>query len=182
MSLRPPETFRHCPMCGKQPAKVGGNPFRCKSCGFVFYFGPAVAVGGILTDAEGRILLIRRARDPGAGKYGLPGGFVDEGETGEEAVIREIKEEVGLTATVSSYLCSFENLYDHNEIIAPILDIYYLCQTESFDDLALAPDEVSEFEFAIPTKAHLDNMAFPANRRALETYTQRRALNPAINS
>jgi 8-oxo-dGTP diphosphatase len=53
-------------------------------------------VGGITFDDQGRLLLIRRANDPGAGLWSLPGGRVEPGESDTEAVIREMAEETGL--------------------------------------------------------------------------------------
>jgi 8-oxo-dGTP diphosphatase len=53
-------------------------------------------VGGIAFDAHGRLLLIRRANDPGSGQWSLPGGRVEPGETDKEAVVRELFEETGL--------------------------------------------------------------------------------------
>lgn len=57
-------------------------------------------VGGIVRDARGRVLLIRRAHPPGEGLWSVPGGRVERGETDEAALAREIREETGLTAVV----------------------------------------------------------------------------------
>ncbi len=56
---------------------------------------PVVGVGAIILDAD-KILLEKRRNSPGKGKWSIPGGLVDLGETVEEAVIREVKEETGL--------------------------------------------------------------------------------------
>ena len=53
-------------------------------------------VGAIVTDAAGRLLLIRRGHEPGKGLWSLPGGRVEPGETDEQAVVREVREETGL--------------------------------------------------------------------------------------
>ena len=57
-------------------------------------------VGGIVTDADGRLLLIRRGREPEAGRWSLPGGRVEPGETAAEATAREVAEETGLRVEV----------------------------------------------------------------------------------
>jgi 8-oxo-dGTP diphosphatase len=62
---------------------------------------PVVAcVGAVVLDGDGRLLLIRRGHDPHAGLWSLPGGRVEDGETLEQAVRREVREETGLTVTV----------------------------------------------------------------------------------
>ena len=56
---------------------------------------PIVGVGAVILD-EGKILLEKRKNAPGKGKWSIPGGLVDLGESIEQAVIREVKEETGL--------------------------------------------------------------------------------------
>jgi len=53
---------------------------------------------------EGRVVLVRRGREPFAGSWALPGGFVECGETVEQAVLREVREETGVEAEVVSLL------------------------------------------------------------------------------
>jgi ADP-ribose pyrophosphatase YjhB (NUDIX family) len=58
--------------------------------------GIVPCVGAIITDAAGRLLLIKRGHEPGKGLWSIPGGRVEPGETDEQAVIREVREETGL--------------------------------------------------------------------------------------
>jgi len=59
--------------------------------------GPVIpAVGAVIRDGDGRLLLIKRGHEPGAGLWSLPGGRVKANETDAQAVEREIKEETGL--------------------------------------------------------------------------------------
>ena len=174
MSQTSSERFHFCPQCGRSRADVGGNPLACADCGFKHYFGPAVAVGAIILDSQDRILFLRRARDPGKGKLGLPGGFVDLNESGEEAAAREIFEEVGLRVASTKYLTTFVNSYCYLGTDIPVLDLFYICKVDSFASLAAAPDEVKQVEFLIPSKPHLDDMAFASNRRAVEFFIAHR--------
>jgi ADP-ribose pyrophosphatase YjhB (NUDIX family) len=57
-------------------------------------------VGAVVHDEEHRLLMIRRANPPGAGRWSLPGGRVEAGESDTEAVCREVAEETGLVVTV----------------------------------------------------------------------------------
>jgi 8-oxo-dGTP diphosphatase len=65
---------------------------------------PALAVDCVVFDPQGRLLLIRRKNPPFQDRYALPGGFVDCGETTEQAAARELMEETGLAATSLSLI------------------------------------------------------------------------------
>ena len=56
-------------------------------------------VGAIITDPAGRLLLIKRGHEPEAGRWSLPGGRIEPGESDEQALVREVREETGLTVT-----------------------------------------------------------------------------------
>lgn len=57
-------------------------------------------VGALVRDGAGRLLLVRRANEPGRGLWSLPGGRVEPGESAEQALVREVREETGLLVTV----------------------------------------------------------------------------------
>ena len=65
-------------------------------CGFVFYLDPKIAVGTVIQMPNGAIVLVKRAIEPGYGKWVFPGGYVDRGEEITLAAIREAKEEAGV--------------------------------------------------------------------------------------
>lgn len=70
---------------------------------------PVVGVGGVVV-RDGAVLLVKRAAEPLAGEWSLPGGMVEAGETLEEAVVRELREETGLTVVVRGLIECFERI------------------------------------------------------------------------
>ncbi|HXZ65807.1 MAG TPA: NUDIX domain-containing protein [Streptosporangiaceae bacterium] len=65
-------------------------------------------VGAVIRDEAGRLLMIMRGHDPGRGLWSIPGGRIEPGETAEEAVVREVREETGLTVTCGPLLGTAE--------------------------------------------------------------------------
>jgi 8-oxo-dGTP diphosphatase len=63
-----------------------------------------LAASAVVTDAEGRVLLVERSRDPQRGRWSVPGGRVEPGESLEEAAVRETLEETGLRVVVGREL------------------------------------------------------------------------------
>jgi 8-oxo-dGTP diphosphatase len=61
-------------------------------------------VGAVVFDHAGRLLLVRRAHEPGRGRWSVPGGRVEPGETDYQAVIREVAEETGLAVEITRLL------------------------------------------------------------------------------
>lgn len=168
------KAWKYCPRCGVAAAKTGHHPFVCAECRFTHFFGPVSAVGAIATDPDGQVLLLVRANDPGRGMYGLPGGFADPGETAEEALQREVLEEVQLEVTSYHYLASFPNEYVYHGFILPVTDLFFVVEVRSFDTMKLADGEISAWHFCHPTKRELKRMAFESNRRALEFFLKSR--------
>lgn len=65
-------------------------------------------VGAVIRDPAGRLLLIRRGHEPGAGLWSLPGGRIEPGETHQQAVVREVLEETGLSVECGRLLGTAE--------------------------------------------------------------------------
>jgi ADP-ribose pyrophosphatase len=120
------------------------------------------------------VLLLVRGKDPGKGKYGLPGGFVDPGETAEEALAREVQEEIGLTVRSQTYLTSFPNQYVFGGFTLPVTDLFFVMEVQSFDPIRTVDGEIDDWHFCHPGRRELNRMAFESNRKALEVFLARK--------
>ena len=90
---------RHCPLCGSDlvPGRVEGRERqRCSQCRFVLFENPAGAAAGVVVDAGGRVLLVRRALAPHKGDWALPAGYQEIDEQPRQCCEREVREETGL--------------------------------------------------------------------------------------
>lgn len=167
------ELFRFCPRCGKQTiAPEGPHAIRCRECDFLFFFNSATAVGGLIPDDRGRLLLLRRAKEPSKGKWGMPGGFLDRGESAEMALIREVREEVNLEVTGCEYLCSAPNYYAYHGITYVTADLFFVCRVHDWATLQ-ALDEVLSCEMVHPADIDPAEMAFASMRHAVGEYRKR---------
>jgi ADP-ribose pyrophosphatase YjhB (NUDIX family) len=163
------QPFRFCPRCGaplERRLLKAGEPERlvCThgSCGFVFYLDPKIAVGTIIATASDRLVLVRRAIEPGYGKWVFPGGYVDRGETLTAAAIREAREECGLDVRLDGLV----NIYSYPGRI-PVIVVYAATAmggTLTNDDESL---ETAEFERdALPWS----ELAFRSTEEGLRDY------------
>lgn len=133
--------LRHCPHCGSSAFEaISPKEFLCGDCGFNFFTNAACAVAVIITDKKGRMLLTLRAREPWKGMLDLPGGFVDPGETVEDAVRREMKEELGAEVTGMKYLCSYPNKYIFSGYEVSTIDLGFICELDDVSNLGCMDD------------------------------------------
>ena len=112
-------------------------------------------------------MMTERAHDPAKGKLGLPGGFLERGETAEEGLIREVKEEVGIAVDNLEYLCSSPNRYEFGGIVYDTLDLFYTAVATS-TDTTLDDAEVAAVHWRQVQDIHPDELAFESFHHAFE--------------
>lgn len=164
--MRPPDLFRHCPRCGAA-AEPGATPFRCGGCGLTYFLNPTVAAAAYIFDHAGRALFIRRANEPAKGKLAIPGGFIDVGETAEEALRREVREEVGIEIDRPAYLGSWTNEYPYRGVTYPVVDLVFTARAVN-PGAAQSLDAVAGLDWRPVAGVDPDELAFPSLRGGRE--------------
>jgi ADP-ribose pyrophosphatase YjhB (NUDIX family) len=154
-------------MCGgalESRLLKSGEPERlvCVACGFVFYLDPKVAVGTIIRGDDERILLVRRAIEPGYGKWVFPGGYVDRGEEVLVAALREAREEAGLDIRIDRLV----GIYSYAGR-TPIIIVYAATTSGS---VVVVDDEGLEARWFQATEIPWDDLAFRSTQEALKDY------------
>ena len=159
--------YRFCPRCGgalERRVVKTGEPERpvCARCGFVFYLDPKIAVGTIIQSQHGRLVLVRRAIEPGYGKWVFPGGYVDRGEPLTAAAIREAREECGLDVRLDALV----NIYSYAGR-APVIVVY---AATAIGGTLCVDDECLEAVERDPADIPWDDLAFQSTHEGLRDY------------
>jgi ADP-ribose pyrophosphatase YjhB (NUDIX family) len=131
------DEWRHCPRCGASVEPAGGRA-ECGACGYVVYANPVPAACALVVDDAGRVLLARRAWEPYAGCWDLPGGFLHEDEHPLDGLRRELAEETGLAVEPADFLGAFMVPYEERTV----LNLVWLARVRGGEERAA--DDVSE--------------------------------------
>jgi ADP-ribose pyrophosphatase YjhB (NUDIX family) len=159
--------YSFCPLCGgdlELRTLKTTEPGRlvCIQCGFIFYLDPKVAVGTIIRDDRNHIVLVKRAIEPGYGKWVFPGGYVDRGEEVKVAAVREAREEVGLDILLGRLI----NVYSYPGR-APVIIVY---AATIIGGCLACDDEGLEARFFAPEEIPWDELAFRSTHEALREF------------
>jgi ADP-ribose pyrophosphatase YjhB (NUDIX family) len=158
--------YRFCPRCGgdldNRVVKVS-EPKRlvCQACSFIFYQDPKVVAGTVVT-LDGGIVLLKRGVEPALGKWVFPGGYVDRGESVQDAAVRETKEESQLDVKLGPLL----NVYSYPR--SPNVIVVYTA--EVIGGRLAAADESLEARIYSATELPWHELAFESTRDALNDY------------
>ena len=160
--------YRFCPRCGggleKRSIKaIEPKRLVCRACSFIFYQDPKVVAGTIFT-LKGGVVLLRRGVEPAMGKWVFPGGYVDRGESVQEAAVRETLEESRLQVALDGLL----DVYSYSK--SPNVIIVYRAHIIA-GELA-AGDESVEAATFVASQIPWPDLAFDSTRDALKDYVK----------
>ena len=157
--------LKFCPYCaGRFERKhvEGRDRLVCKSCNEIYYQNPLPAATALVLNRDNQLLLGKRAVEPAKGAWCLPGGFIEIDESMQQAALRELKEETGLTGKIISFVgCFFQEsrFYDGGVII-----FGYRVDAES--GAPRAGDDMQELTFYDLDK--LPPVAFESHRKLID--------------
>ena len=163
------EEFKYCPICGHPLIhQTENNSPRCVKCDRVFYSAPHPTASAIITDAQGEhFLLARRKFDPFRGYWDIPGGFLALGESLEDGLRRELREELKIEIGIKELLGSYPDVYGKD--LTPTINIFYVATI--VEGIPTARSDVSEVQWfnrnEIPS-----NIAFECVRLAINTWLE----------
>jgi 8-oxo-dGTP diphosphatase len=173
-SLNPAlEDVRYCPRCGNDATIKFPRSITCGKCGYGAFYNPKPVACAITTNPQDEIILLRRGFEPNKGRWSMPGGFVDLGESVEDAAIRETNEEIGVDITLQQLVGVYSRSTDR------IVVVVYAARTEGTPTRTEEALEVQAFR---PTTIPWDELAFWSDGRALRDYLNLTAASAAASS
>jgi 8-oxo-dGTP diphosphatase len=159
VSLNPAlEDAPYCPRCRAEVVVEFPRSVACPACGYRAFHNPKPVACAIPRDDEGRVVLLRRAFDPGAGLWTFPGGFVDLGESVEDAARREVREELEIDVELGGLV----GVYSRNDdrIVLVVFAARPLGAPRT-------TEEATEVQAFAPADIPWDELAFWSTERAL---------------
>lgn len=162
MSLNPAlDDVRFCPRCGGAATVEHPRLLRCGGCGYHAFYNPKPVASAIPVDGAGRLILLRRGFAPGAGLWTFPGGFVDLGESVEDAARREVREEIDIDVELGGLVGVYSR--PDERVVLVVFAAVALGEPRTTDE---AP-EVRAFG---PDELPWDELAFWSTERALRDH------------
>ena len=173
MAHHPLELFQFCPKCGSSDFEIHNALSRhCNKCGFTYYQNPRASTAAFIMNGKGELLVARRAKEPAKDTLDLPGGFVDNNETAEQGMVREILEETGLHLSADNvkYLFSIPNVYHYSGMDIHTLDLFFLCRIEEEEVPVEAADDAGELAWVPLREVYVERFGLHSIRQAIHRF------------
>ncbi len=161
--------FKYCPQCTSPDIEIiNDKQLICPSCQFTYFHNAPAAVMCVLV-FQGQILLSVRNMEPAKGFLDLVGGFIDPGENAEQALTRELHEELGIVVSDFTYLGSATNDYHYKSILYKTCDLVYFSQLKKVP-VEFDQKEIRELVLFYPDQINKKDIGFKSVHSALKLY------------
>lgn len=167
------EAYKFCPICGQANWQKEQHSMQCQNCGYKIYLNPCIGGVAVILDEQGRLLVVRRSKDPAKGTWHLPGGFVEVGETIEQAIEREVQEELNIKVRAEEYLFSIPNRYQYKGIERYPLDFFFRCKIVDMTELNIDLSENTDCAFLSPAEINIEEFGLPSIREGIRRYLKK---------
>jgi NAD+ diphosphatase len=158
----PLKVLKFCPKCGSPDFKTAGDrSLKCYSCGFHFFVNASAAVAALVTDGNGKLMMVTRGVEPNYGKLDLPGGFIDHHESVEDGVKRELFEELGMKVKSMKYISSAPNEYIFSGFSVFTIDLAFEVIPDSIENLK-PMDDILDYKFYAEGEFNYDDIPAPS--------------------
>jgi len=169
---KPENVIKFCPKCGSKKFNFEGErSFLCEDCGFHYFINSSAAVAALIQNDEGELMLTVRAFNPNKGMLDLPGGFVDPMESAENALRREIKEELNMEVTEMKYLTSFPNEYIFSGFSVFTTDMAFVCKVKGWENMHIQ-DDITDVVFVNQHNLDWDQVSAPSIKSIIKAFWQ----------
>ena len=166
----PLNVIKFCPKCSSSEFKTSGTrSLKCKSCGFHLFFNSSAAVAALVNNGNGKLMLVTRGIEPDYGKLDLPGGFIDPGETAENAIKRELMEELGMNISALKYLSSAPNEYIFSEYSVFTTDLAFEVIPTTLTNLK-PMDDILDYKFYSEDEIDYNDIPAPSIKQFVEDF------------
>ncbi len=163
--------WRFCPRCAKELSH-DHERVSCPACGFVAHSNSEPTACALIVDDQSRLLLVRRARDPFADTWDLPGGFLEEAEHPLDTLRRELKEETGLDVEPGEFVGAWLDRYGDGPDAPTTLNLYWTARIVGGEPRA--GDDAAELRWFPRDKLPPDDeIGFPNVREVLRAWRER---------
>lgn len=162
--------MKYCPFCRSSLKKNKNHQSACPNCAFVDYNNPRPTASAII-EKDNKILLVKRSWHPFKGYWDLVGGFVDYYETPEEALKREIREEIGVKVLESKLFRIAKGIYTdyHTKSRLSVIDHQYI--VKKYQGTLKASSDVEQIKwFAKNNLPPFEKIAFENIRQGIRLY------------
>ena len=165
--------FNYCPICKSENIETHKLPLiQCGSCDFTYFHNCASAVAGIIC-CDNQILFNIRAKQPKLGYLDLPGGFVDYDEGLEQALTREVKEELNIDIKQWEYFSSHPNTYEYKNVTFKTTDAIFISHLQSKPQITVEVEEVSDYVWVDFNEIDITKIGFKSLQTAVTLFLKK---------